>query len=68
MRIFVHLSTPQSMQKASARLSDKNLGSYDPRNHDAYWEIANVKLNQWLIQMGFARTPPPPPPPRPLPL
>ena len=23
------------------------------RNHDAYWEIANVKLNQWQIQMGF---------------
>ena len=32
------------------------------RSHDAYWEIANVKLNQWQIQMGFrefAQTPPP---------
>ena len=35
------------------------------RNHDAYWEIANVKLNQWQIQMGlqiqmgFAHPPPP---------
>ena len=23
------------------------------RNHEAYWDIANVKLNQWQIQMGF---------------
>ena len=33
------------------------------RNHDAYWEIANVKSNQWQLQMGFrgfARAPPPP--------
>ena len=34
------------------------------RNHDAYWENANVMLNQRQIQMGFrgfARPPPPPP-------
>ena len=55
MRIFVPLSTPLSIQKASARHSDKNLVSLfqNLRNHDAYWEIANVKLNQRQIQMGF---------------
>ena len=34
------------------------------KNHDAYWEIANVKLNQWRIQRGFRgvlSNPPPPP-------
>ena len=61
--IFVHLSTPLNMQKASVRHSDKNLVSFQNlRNHDAYWEIANVKLNQRQIQMGFrgfAQTPTP---------
>ena len=30
------------------------------RNHEAYWEIANVKLNQWQIQMGFRGSAQPP--------
>ena len=86
MRIFV--STPLSMQKASANAVTQGavmkrrlqrqfsfcrldwcytiqLASSLNLNHDAYWEIADVKLNQWRIQrrfMGFARTPLPPPP------